>query len=190
MAATSRGFSSCPPGAAQLALCPFEQQAEGVVPEPEPCARTALEDRELLSPDLAADEVMPIPAGRAVEIGLAPRVEIGHEPGSAMMAKARPVADASQAVRANGVEIALVQREAGLAIGAAVRFVVAARGAARRTAHDARLVPARLLDGDDLAAMAAKAAADRALGRIVLPAALRAFDEEAHGEHPGELSVN
>ena len=129
---------------------------------------------------------MTAPARGTSQIGLAARVELGDEPGAAMVAEAGAIADARQAMRADGVQVAFVQREARLAIGAAAGVVVRPRRAARRAAHHARLVPFRLLDGDDLAAMAAKPAADRALGRIVLAAALRAFDEKAHGQHPGE----
>jgi hypothetical protein len=122
----------------------------------------------------------------AGQIGLAPGVEFGNESRPAVMAEPGPVADASQAVRANGVEIALVQREAGMAIRAAAHILIAPSGAARGTANGAGLVPLRLLDRDDLAAVAAKAAANRPLGRVVLPSALRAFDEETHGQDPGE----
>ena len=162
-----------------LVLRPFNQKAERVVAEPEAGARAAFEDRELLCADLPAHERAIAAAGGAHEIGFAARIEFGSQAGAAMVAEPRSIADERQAMRTDRVQVALVKREAGVTIGAAA----SSSRAPRRTTNSVRRGPRvlRPLDRHNLAAMAAKPAADCALGRVVLALTLRALDEEAHG---------
>src|SRR5437879_2028452 len=99
------------------------------------------------------------------------------------MAEPRLIADESQAVRADRVQVALVERELGVAIRAAPVIVRPGR-AARRTAHDPRVVSLRLLNGHDVPTVTAKLAASPPPAGVVLAMAFRAGDEQTHGGTP------
>jgi hypothetical protein len=102
------------------------------------------------------------------------------------MAKPRVIADSSEAMWADCVQIALMQREIGSAVFAFQRSL-AARRAAMRAANHSGIVRLRTLDGEHAAATAAKSLADIELRGVVLAVAMRAGDEQAHG---AELNVS
>src|SRR5205823_411216 len=76
---------------------------------------------------------------------------------------------------------ALVECELGVAVRAAPA-IVRPGCAARRTAHDPRVVSLRLLNGQDVPTVTAKLAAGPPPARVVLAMAYRAGDEQTHGE--------
>ena len=94
------------------------------------------------------------------------------------------VANAREAVRANGIEIALVEREIGTAVFACQGPFVPWSAAVGAADHGG-IVSARLVDGEYFAAMAAELLANGKLRGIVLAIAVRASDEEpGHGDGP------
>ena len=94
------------------------------------------------------------------------------------------VANAGEAVRANGIEIALVECEIGAAVFARQRPFVPWSAAVGAADHGS-VVPARFVNGEHFAAMAAKLLANGKLRGIVLTIAVRASDEEpGHGDGP------
>src|SRR5437879_9369722 len=99
------------------------------------------------------------------------------------MAEPRLIADESQAMRADRVQVTLVERELGVAIRAAPAIVRPGR-AARRTAHDPRVVSLRSLDCHDVPTVTAKLAANPPPAGVVLAMAFRAGHEQTHGETP------
>src|SRR5437016_8501986 len=101
------------------------------------------------------------------------------------MAEPRLIADESQAMRADRVQVTLVERELGVAIRAAPA-IVRPGSAAGRTARYPRVVPLRLLDGHDVPTVTAKLAASPPPAGVVLAVASRAGNEQAHGENSAD----
>jgi phosphoglycerate dehydrogenase-like enzyme len=93
-----------------------------------------------------------------------------------MVTKARHIANAREAVRADGIQIAFVQCELGAAIRTAAGVIGPSR-AARGATHRLRVVPFRLLYHDNVTARAAEPAADLPPAGIKLPLTFGAGDE-------------
>jgi hypothetical protein len=90
-----------------------------------------------------------------------------------VVAKLRPVADAGEALRANRVQIALVERVIAAAM-TATGGALLPRRAARRAADDIGVVPSRRGGGERFAAKAMKLRPDRQARGVELTAALGA----------------
>src|SRR5262249_45903925 len=113
---------------------------------------------------------------RTGQVGVFAGVQLGRQTCSTVMAESRTIADAGQAVRTNRVQVALVQREFGLAVGANVAVLGSGR-AARGTMDDTGIVSLRLLDLHQMPAVAPEAAPETAPARVILPLAMGALDE-------------
>src|SRR5262249_3459897 len=120
---------------------------------------------------------------RTQQVGGFTGVQLGHKPRSTVMAESRAIAHTRQAVRANGVQVALVQREFGLAVGTN-RAVLGSGRSARGAVDYAGIVPLGLFDLHQMPTVAAEAAADASATGIVLPLAVRALDEQTHRANP------
>src|SRR5262249_6226500 len=95
------------------------------------------------------------------------------------MAKAGLIADQGETVRADSIQIALMQGEFGLAIRTALG-ILGPRRPARRASHHLGLVPLRLLHNDHVTAVTPKPAPNRSPAGIILALTFRAGYEEAH----------
>ena len=104
----------------------------------------------------------------------------GHHLGLDLLAaevtKPRQMADAREAVRADCVQVALVQREIGTAEFALER-PLGSRRPAMRAADDGRVVRLRLMHREHLAAVTAEPLANRQGRGVILPFAIWTGDE-------------
>ena len=105
---------------------------------------------------------------------------LGRDARRAVVAVARPVADARHAARAQGVEVALVEREVGAAEGARRCASVAGRPA-RAAPHDVGVVRPRDRDLHRLAARAPEPRPGLQAPGVELAGAGGTGDEHAHG---------
>jgi hypothetical protein len=99
-----------------------------------------------------------------------------------MVAELRTIADPGQAVGTDRVEVLLTKREVGAAELAARRFL-APRGTAGGTSHNRGVVLLRARNRHNRSAAAAEPAADRTIGRIILPPAGGTGDEQTHTKY-------
>ena len=102
------------------------------------------------------------------------------------MAEPRLIADESEAMRADRVQVALVEREFGLAVGTDIAVLGSGR-AARGTMDNTGIVSLGLLDLHQVPTVAAESAADAAPAGVVLSLAVRALDEQTHKANPSVL---
>lgn len=155
----------------------LDDELERLGPEPQTGTARALEHGERNAADAPAVQPAARAAGRAGMLGGLTDPALRGDRGAAGVTVARPAADPRQARRADRVEIPLMQRVVGTAVLARGRRSVP-RGAARRAAHDRRIVRPGLPHRDELPAGAAEAAPGGEARGVELPAAARAGHQE------------
>jgi len=150
------------------------------VKQPQPGAALALQRRDG-APGAAGERVSRSAGGAKQFRGLAGDHFRANRL-AAEVAEPRVAADARETMRANGIEIAFVEREIGAAVFAR-QCPFVPRSAAMGAADHGGIVPTRFVDREHFAAVATKLLANGKLRGIVLAIAMRAGDEEAsHGK--------